>query len=139
MKYNIKTVIKQLQKFQTENSDIELIDENELKRIISSVHKINHIDFILDKLEDIEFESDLCCNKTDLASILNISRVTLDKWIKEGIIDVVTDALYENIPVSKDVIKEGFIAIPANNKKEKYVKLNDLRNNLIKLKKHKET
>ena len=88
MKYNIKNVIEYLQKFQKENPDETLINEDELLSLFRAKHKVNSINAIIENLEYIVDNSKLNnMNVSEAAMRIGVQRPTIYKWIKDGIID----------------------------------------------------
>ena len=115
MRYNIQRVIESLQKYQKENPDKKLIGEDELLSLSSATHKVNSIDYHIEKLEKLKIEADAgCSNISDAAKEIGVQRPTIYRWIDEGIID---RYVWER--------KLG---------NETVIDLNELRDNLIKIK-----
>ena len=129
MRYNIQKVIESLQKFQKENPDETLIEENTLLSLACSTHKVPNIDehikrlvlyLEIDEAGDIDKFGDihLLMKKTEwnikkTAEIIYAPRPKIYKWIKEGIID---SHVWECGPANETVID-----------------LNELRDNLKKI------
>jgi len=97
MKYDIKKIITELQNFQRKNPNVELIREDELLSLATSTIKINKINKHISTLKElgIEYNNNLLMTKdfstaykiSNAATKLNVTRATIYKWIKYGVIN----------------------------------------------------
>jgi len=95
MKYDIQKVITELQNYQSKNTDIKLISEDELLSLATLTFKIHYIDRHIHTLEKLGIKTEYPLKELTVgtswrilsaANMLNVKRATIYKWIKDGLI-----------------------------------------------------